>query len=97
MYFAPGLVITVVKFYYDTFNLPEQFTPMKLVLVQSQVYLSGEEPNTQVPLLAQGVLATHVSLRIHEHREEFNVYPGPQTVAQTIERENCHYCSKNIS
>ena len=77
-----------------SYNLPEQLTPMKLVLVQSQVYSSGEEPNTQVPLLAQGVLATHVSLRIHEHREGFNVYPGPQTVAQTTERENCHYCSK---
>ena len=64
---------------------------MKLVPVQSQVYLSGEEPNTQVPLLAQGVLATHVSVRIHEHREEFNVYPGSQTVSQTIEGENCHY------
>ena len=60
---------------------------MKLVSVQLQVYLSEEEPNTQVPLLAQGVLARHVSVRIHEHREELNMYPGSQTTPQAIERK----------
>ena len=41
------------------------------------------------PLLAQGVLATHASVRIHEHRKEFNMYPGSQTTPQAMEENTC--------
>ena len=41
----------------------------------------------QVALLVQGLLATHVSVRIHEHREEFSMYPGSQTIPQAM-KEN---------
>ena len=82
---------------------PEQLTPIYEVspcTVTAWVYLSGEEPKTQVPLLAQGVLAKHVSVRIHEHWEEFNMYPGPQIRPQAIEKKYmyrslllCLFCS----